>query len=322
MNLRPTLFTLLALSTLPVLFADQADALMVGTSPDSPAARVDPNTADSPWAGVGSLSVGAGTYTATLISPNHVLTAAHVVAGVAPGAITFNLNFGGDLTQRIGAAQIFIYPGYSGFNSPNLNDDLAIIRLAQPAPTGAPIYRLQRGALPPGTTLTFVGYGASGRGNDTAGATVPPSPTVKRTGQNHADRFALDNEGSGKANIYSFDFDGPTAASNLMGNLTLGNNFETMVAGGDSGSPAFVRGNDGDWQLAGVNAFTFDVRTNLDQARSTFGTGGGGMLVSAYTGWIDGVVTTPKQALAPASYALLLGSLGLVGFVVRRRTKN
>ncbi len=51
------------------------------TPPDSPANRVDPNTPDSRFAGVGSLRVNTATdgfiCTATAISPNHVLTAAH-----------------------------------------------------------------------------------------------------------------------------------------------------------------------------------------------------------------------------------------------------
>jgi V8-like Glu-specific endopeptidase len=54
---------------------------------------VDPNTVSSPWAGVGSLShARGGTYSAVVIAPNAVLTAAHVVAGGAPESWTFNLN--------------------------------------------------------------------------------------------------------------------------------------------------------------------------------------------------------------------------------------
>lgn len=53
----------------------------VGTPSDSPSNRVDANTTSSPYAGVGSLAIQNGPNlficTATAISPNHVLTAAH-----------------------------------------------------------------------------------------------------------------------------------------------------------------------------------------------------------------------------------------------------
>jgi len=302
-------------SALLALSIGQTHALMSGVSPDSPAARIDENTTTSPWAGVGSVSVGTGTYTATLIAPNYILTAAHVVAGAALDSVTFNLNFGGDLTQRISAAEVFIHPDYHGFNSPNLNDDIAIIRLANPVPAGVPIYGLQHDALTTGTTLTFVGYGASGNG--AIGTTVAASPAVKRTGQNNADQFAFDDEGSGKAEIYYFDFDGLSIAgnptSNLMGGSTLGNALETTVGGGDSGSPAFIRSSDGHWWLAGINTFTF---TNMaGQSASTFGTGGGGMLVSTYAQWIGSVVTPVPE---PAPYALILTGLCLVSVVAFR----
>ncbi len=301
----------LIVSALFVLSINQAHALMSGVSPDSPAARIDPNTTTSPWAGVGSLSVGTGTYTATLIAPNYILTAAHVVANATLESVTFNLNFGGDLTQRIGAAEVFIHPDYHGFNSPNLNDDLAIIRLANPVPAGVPIYELQHDVLATGTTLTFVGYGASGMGN--TGATIPANPAIKRTGQNNADQFALDDEGNGKAEIYYFDFDGPRGTSNLMGGSTLGNALETTVGGGDSGSPAFIHSSDGKWRLAGVNTFTFTSMAG--QTASTFGTGGGGMLVSTYTQWISSVVMPVPE---PAPYALMLTGLCLVSVVAFR----
>lgn len=312
MLLRPLL-----LSALLALFAGQTQAIMAGASPDTPAARIDPNTAESPWAGVGSLSIaggtgGTGTFTAALIAPDYILTAAHVVTGVAPNAITFNLNAGGSLTQQIGAVEVFIHPGFQGFNNPDLNDDLAIVRLAASASSGVPIYSLLRDSLPAGATMTFVGYGGSGNGD--TGPTIGASATVKRTGQNNADLFVDDDGGSGAHEIYYFDFDGPTSASNLMGGLTLGNEQETSVSGGDSGSPTFVQDSGGVWRLAGVNTFTFK---NTGQTSSTFGTGGGGMLVPAYAGWIDGVVVTAVPELS--THTLLLVGLGLVGFAVSRR---
>ena len=88
------------------LFPSTASAIIEGS--------VDANSMDSPWAGVGSITIGTGTYSGALIAPNYVLTAAHVVSGRAPGDITFNLNFGGDLTHRIVADAVFVQPGYTG----------------------------------------------------------------------------------------------------------------------------------------------------------------------------------------------------------------
>ena len=54
-----------------------------GTPPDSPAAHVDPNVATSFYTGVGAVqaNVSGGYYlgSGVLISPRHVLSAAHVV---------------------------------------------------------------------------------------------------------------------------------------------------------------------------------------------------------------------------------------------------
>src|ERR1700761_8835214 len=72
----------------------QVQALMAGESPDSPAARIDPNTADSPYAGVGAVVVGGQPLSGVLIASQYVLTAAHVVSGQSPSNIQFVLNLG------------------------------------------------------------------------------------------------------------------------------------------------------------------------------------------------------------------------------------
>jgi hypothetical protein len=99
-----------------------------------------------------------------------------------------------------------------------------------------------------------------------------------------------------------------------MGGPTLGNTLETSVSGGDSGSPAFIQDSSGIWRLAGVNTFTFTSMQK--QTASTFGTGGGGMLVSSYADWIDGIIATPVPE--PSTYVLLLVGLGLIGFAASR----
>ena len=121
-------------------------AYLDGDPKDSPDFRADPNTVDSPFAGVGSLGInGVFVASAVVISPTHILTAAHVVdqdfdgvADVAPETLEFHLNAGGDSTSILGIVEIALHPDYTGFNNPALNDDLAVLALATPVPAEGP----------------------------------------------------------------------------------------------------------------------------------------------------------------------------------------
>ena len=75
-------------------------------------AGVAANSASSPWNGVGSLSVGGNLFTATMIAPGYLLTAAHVVNGASAGSVSFQVNAG--TSYAIGASDIFINPDYTG----------------------------------------------------------------------------------------------------------------------------------------------------------------------------------------------------------------
>jgi len=274
----------------------------------------DPDTATSPWAGVGSVLVSAGgdpgTFSGTLIAPNYVLTAAHVVAGLVgdPSAVTFQINAGS--TIQISASQIFVDPAYTGGASADgtVHNDLAIIQLSSAAPGSVPIYSLDTSPLSAGQTLTFVGYGNGGDG--ISGATIAKDPAVKRVGENNADVFLSGPLGQ---EVYLFDFDGPTAATNVFGpaipaNLTLGANVEATLASGDSGSPGFIVNPDGSLQLAVVNTFVGSVEGG--PAPSLFGSVGGGIVVAGYVPWIDSIITAPVPE--PRTWLLLLpGLLGL-----------
>jgi hypothetical protein len=310
------------------------------TPADSPAQRVDANVPASAFAGVGSLQIlyGATTYicSGTLISPWHVLTAGHAadftadgVADVAPGNITFHLNANGDDSSSIKASAITINPQYTGFLKPSVNDDLAIITLSEAAPAGVPIYNLYTQTVTAGTTLTLVGYGRSGDGRN--GFSVNPSFSVKRTGQNAADWFVINDEDaapgpynvftgndnpSGTVNeVFFFDFDAPSGyldnngnpVGNLSGGNSLGNLVETTLGGGDSGGPSFVYVG-GEYLIAGVNTFSYTPFALPSNA--FFGSGGGGMLVPAYADWINSVIPEPATV-----GLLLLGGL----FILRRR---
>jgi V8-like Glu-specific endopeptidase len=291
-----------------------------GTPPDSPDNRVDPNTTTSPFAGVGSLSVllpGEGNFlcTGTAISPIHVLTAGHCLdvqnddgtIDLAPENVTFNLNFGGDLSHQITASQLNLFPEFAGFSN-TIENDMGVVTLSQPLPAGVPIYPLYRDPITPSDTITMAGYGTTGNG--TVGYTVPGYPEVKRVGQNQVEdtsllesfAFLFPGLPDGLANVYLFDFDGPDASTNtfaLLGSgLTLGNNIEANVASGDSGGPSFIKSGNTLF-LAGVNTIAFALPNFSELSageQGAFGTGGGGVRLSnaAKLDWLDSFL-----ALAP-----------------------
>ncbi|MGB2753540.1 MAG: trypsin-like serine protease [Phycisphaerae bacterium] len=311
-------------------------------APDLPAYRVDTNDSTSAFAGVGSLEISynSNTYTCsgTLISPWHVLTAGHAVdvAGddgvvdVLPGNVTFHLNASGDNSSNITAKKITIHPDFKGFANPAVNDDLAIITLSEAAPAGVPIYDLYTLPVTAATTLTLVGYGRSGDGRN--GFSTGASYTVKRTGQNAADWFVINDEDAAPGpyndftgddnpagtfnEVFFFDFDAPPGyldnddqpVDGICGGNSLGNLVETTVGGGDSGGPSFIY--DGsEYLIAGVN--TFGYKPLALPSYALFGSGGGGMLVPAYADWINSVIPEPATV-----GLLLLGGL----FILRRRT--
>jgi len=290
-----------------------------GTPPDNPAYRVDANVPTSPFAGVGSVRANAtgGYYcgTGTLVSPWHVLTAAHVVdvnddgaADFSPGAVSFYVN-NGPAPTIITAEHIDIHPAYTGFNNPGVNDDLVLITLSEPAPVGVPWYPLWSGAIAGGQQAVAVGYGRSGSGM--SGYTVGASLTVKRVGYNVFDVSLEDDDlaqGSGILEVWLGDFDGPTTGTNLFGGGTLGNEIEATLGPGDSGGPSFIE-LDGQLYLAGINTFGFSV--DGGGQFPLYGSGMGGMLLEPYADWVTAVV--------PAPPTILLLAAGLPALMLRRR---
>ena len=332
-----------------------------GVPVDSGDARIDQNTADSPFAGVGSVfaDMGGGSGymgTGTLIHGytagketvrNYVLTAAHVVdigggedgkgdgiSDFAPGDVSFILNAGSDYSHVIKAVSLTIHPDFTGFDNPDVNDDLLIIELESPVPLGIPVYNLATESSSSVEVLHAVGYGTTG---DAVNGYVSGSSslTTKRQGYNQKDGLLRDDEGSGSVEGFLADFDGLDQTTNVYDvgyagfdetiEGTFGNDLETTIGPGDSGGPSFAAdfadfslelGDDGMPILLGVNTFTASAGLDTPEA-PLFGSIFGGMYVPAYAEWIDSVIEPVPE---PGTVAILLA--GIVALGLSRRVRR
>lgn len=257
-----------------------------GEPPDWPDDRIDPNVPSSHYGGIVSLQFGGtGVSTGVVISPYHILTAAHSFDSDYDGEndqgrnVTVNINLDGDLSQVIEPLfirEVDLHPDFTGFNQPSVLDDLAVISMHWPLGDEVPVYDLFRGDPAAGDVVDLVGYGRSGDGK--WGYSLPSSPTVKRSGSNVIDAYLIDDEGSGLRQGYEYDFDGPSG-DGPMGGPTLGNAVETLHGPGDSGGPAFI-------EVAGER-LVYGVNTYVHAGGGDFGTVGGGQLITGYLPWID-----------------------------------
>jgi len=249
--------------------AASTQALMAGSAPDSPAARVEPNVSTSAFTSAVSISIGSGVYSGVVVAPRYVLTAAHVAAGSTPEAVSVQVN-ATSVPVVIGASAIHVFPGASF-----PYDDLALIELATAVPPTVHIPPIYQQPLVRHQGMTLVGYGSSANGD--SGAFVGGLAGVKRSGRNAIDAVQSAVDSSGRTSLfYLFDFDGPSG-NGVLGGATLGNALETGLSVGDSGSPAYASIGGQVW-LIGIDNLVFT--TNGTGADFRFGTGGGGMLLS------------------------------------------
>lgn len=352
---------------------NSTQALIVsGGLPDTPAARIDANTAASPWSGVVSINsefnwengnntsstYGSFICSGALVSPTHIITAGHCIdrlddgtpailaGGVDRVRAVFNAGSAGGGNGIITAISVTMHPDYQGFgfcpagvSGFCINDDIAVITLAAPAPAAAKIYRADFSFVDSATPVTHVGYGTAGSGD--VGYTVGPNFRIKRTGGNHIDTEMTErNDEAGfapgsAAEVWIADFDGTMPATpDVIGDLegfqdthcmyfgacspVLANNVETTLGGGDSGGPSFKQQASGEWVLIGNN--TFGTTWFEGQVDGTFGTSFGGMVLGGYESFLVAATDGAIQAVPePATYGLMLAGLAALGAAARRR---
>lgn len=257
---------------------------------DQPAGGYLDLGANPAYASVG-LFVNSWGYTgnATLIAPNWVLTAAHVLAAATAGTFTINGN-------AYLSSQLVVHPGWTGnaFNG----YDLALVRLTTPVLDVTPA-SLYLGSSELGQVGAFVGYGFTGTGL-TGWQTLD---NQKRAFQN-----VIDGDFGNPSVLLGSDFDNPhTPADNDFGDSTA-LLLEGCVAPGDSGGGVFLY-EDSQPYLAGVISF---VAGRDGSGNSDYGDVSGFGRVSTFAPWIASVVPEPSAAtfLLATGFGLLLRRSG------------
>ena len=249
------------------------------------------NLGNSPaYAAVG-LFVNSWGYTGcgTLISPDWVLTAAHMLDAATSGTFTID-------GTAYKSDEIIKDPGWTG-NSFGGND-FGLVHLSTPVTSVTPV-TLFTGGSETNQIATYVGYGFTGTGL-TGWKTLDDQ---KRAFQN-----VVDGDFGVPGLLLGSDFDNPhTTANNLWGDATP-LPLEGCVAPGDSGGGVFLTDGSQTY-LAGVISF---VAATDGNSNANYGDLSGFGPISVAMPWILNTVPEP-------STSALLAVIGLALFVGWRR---
>jgi len=229
----------------------------------------------------------------TLIAPDWVLTAAHVV-DIAQ-TLSFTVN-GTLYTADSWAAN----PNWTGDLTAGY--DIGLFHLSA-APAGITPAQIYTGTTELNRIGTFVGYGKTGTG--LTGATTFDGR--KRGAQNMLDAYYNSTQ-----RIFLSDFDNPSPYAffdNLVGSRTP-LYIEGLIAPGDSGGPVFITDGTARY-IAGVNSF---VGANFfdGKADSDYGDISGATRVSSFASWINDTISAPPEGVSASAFPISSGNATLL----------
>lgn len=269
---------------------------------------------------------------ATLIAPNWVLTAGHVLKLNSAANYTLdNMWFylGGDTGNNYAGSRVLeahVFPAWEQNFNYFEGIDIALLRIEDPLGSTYGHATVSSSTPALGTRLVGGGYGIGGTGS--AGATSGLG--IKRAMENTVDRnpnnLSVQNS-QAVGGLLLMDFDSPIDATNATNTLNATSGppvgagsssptpltYEGSLSGGDSGGSMFYYGG-GNWQLAGVNSFISSIGPGGKNAG--YGTITGLVNIANHYDWIQGIVAVPEPS------ALLYLLAAMMTFLIFRRARG